>query len=168
MFFRCVRVHSQISERQGTKRKKEHPAASMIAGCACFPAGWADDNVRRVCGATSDKYALGTCGIRWAYLLAAIGCLDAVILSTLAFILATRHVRLQPDPHYAAASLFKGYVGDSAMVKGSRKSMSIHPVVLMHPQDDTYSPSFLKGLSLDRQHSGHCSHPHSVPRNFQL
>lgn len=79
----------------------------MIAGCASFPAGWDHDDVRRVCG-FSDRYVLGRCGIRWAYLLAAIGCLDAVILSTLAFILATRHVRLQPDPHYAPASLYKG------------------------------------------------------------
>lgn len=79
----------------------------MIAGCACFPAGWAEESVRRVCG-HSDKYELGNCGIRWAYLLAAIGCLDAIILATLAFILATRHIRLQPDPHYAPASLFKG------------------------------------------------------------
>jgi hypothetical protein len=82
-------------------------AICMIAGCVCFPAGWSEDSIRRVCGA-SDRYELGSCGIRWAYLLAAIGCLDAVILATLAFILATRHVRLQPDPHYAPASLFKG------------------------------------------------------------
>lgn len=79
----------------------------MIAGCACFPAGWSEDEVRRVCG-TSDSYILGDCGIRWAYLLAVIGTLDAIILSTLAFILATRHVRLQPDPHYSTASLYKG------------------------------------------------------------
>lgn len=81
----------------------------MIAGCACYPAGWNDTDVQQVCG-LSDQYILGQCGIRWAYLLAAISCLDAVILSTLAFILATRHIRLQPDPHYASASLYKGKV----------------------------------------------------------
>ncbi|KAJ8943994.1 hypothetical protein NQ314_009577 [Rhamnusium bicolor] len=141
----------------------------MIAGCSSFPAGWSDDSVRRVCGPLSDKYALGSCGIRWAYLLAAIGCLDAVILSTLAFILATRHVRLQPDPHYAAASLFKAlFVGDSASVAGSRKSLSIHPVLLMHPgQDDTYS-QFSQRTVPRSTHSGHYSHPHSLHRNFQL
>lgn len=90
----------------------------MIGGCACFPAGWSEEEVQRVCG-PSDRYILGKCGIRWAYLLAAIGCLDAVILSILAFILATRHIRLQPDPHYAPASLFKGNF--------LQKAFKIHP-----------------------------------------
>lgn len=90
-------------------------AVCMIAGCAAFPAGWDEDNVRKVCG-PSDKYSLGVCGIRWAYLLATIGCLDAVILATLAFILATRHVRLQPDPHYAPASLFKGWYHNCKLI----------------------------------------------------
>ncbi|KAK9720177.1 Lipoma HMGIC fusion partner-like protein [Popillia japonica] len=81
-------------------------AVCMIGGCASFPAGWSEVDVQKICG-DSDRYVLGKCGIRWAYLLAAIGCLDAVILSILAFILATRHIRLQPDPHYAPASLFK-------------------------------------------------------------
>lgn len=34
------------------------------------------------------------------------GCIDACILATLAFILATRHVRLQPEPMYQN-SIFK-------------------------------------------------------------
>lgn len=89
--------------------KKLFLAACMIAGCSIYPAGWSELTVRKVCGSEADKYALGSCGIRWAYLLAAIGCLDAVILSTLAFILATRHVRLQAEPHYSTSpSLFKG------------------------------------------------------------
>lgn len=78
----------------------------MIAGCATFPAGWDDESVQRVC-LTSDKYLPGECGVLWAYMLAVIGCFDAVILATLAFILATRHVRLQPDPHYAPASAYQ-------------------------------------------------------------
>lgn len=36
-----------------------------------------------------------------------LGCIDACILATLAFILATRHVRLQPEPMYQN-SMFKG------------------------------------------------------------
>ncbi|KAF5280284.1 hypothetical protein FQR65_LT03093 [Abscondita terminalis] len=82
-------------------------AICMVVGSTTFPAGWSEDDVRRVCG-SSDVYAFGDCRIRWAYLLAAIGSLDAIILAILAFILATRHVRLQPDPHYAPASLYKG------------------------------------------------------------
>lgn len=124
-------------------------AACMIAGCACYPAGWSEPSVRRTCGPNSDRYSLGRCGLRWAYLLAAIGCLDAIILASLAFILATRHVRLQAGgPRYSPAAHSVGYKGeinaayDSSSVAGSRKSLNLHPVLLMHPhpaQDDTYS-----------------------------
>lgn len=37
-----------------------------------------------------------------------IGCVDGVILATLAFILATRHVRLQPEPVYQGSTMYKG------------------------------------------------------------
>lgn len=145
----------------------------MIAGCCIYPAGWSQDDVKKVCGSSVDRYNLGDCGIRWAYLLAAIGCLDAIILTILAFILATRHVTLQPEPHYAPASLYKGemnsaYLSDSASVAGSRKSLNIHPVMLMPPgQDDTYS-QFSQRTVPRSVHSGHYSHPHSLHRNFQL
>ncbi|CAG9863378.1 unnamed protein product [Phyllotreta striolata] len=148
-------------------------AACMIAGCAVFPAGWDSDGTRKICGASANKYALGECQIRWTYILAAIGCLDAVILSTLAFLLALRHIKLQPDPHYSTSpSLFKGemngaFMGDSASVAGSRKSLSIHhPVLLVHPgQDDTYS-QFSQRTVPRSVHSGHYSHPNTLHRNI--
>ncbi|XP_018322901.1 LHFPL tetraspan subfamily member 3 protein, partial [Agrilus planipennis] len=49
-------------------------ALALIGGCAGFPAGWAEEDVRKIC-LTSYMYNLGTCSFRWAYLLAAIGCL---------------------------------------------------------------------------------------------
>ncbi|XP_057652506.1 LHFPL tetraspan subfamily member 3 protein [Diorhabda carinulata] len=147
-------------------------AICMIAGCAVFPAGWNSDNIREVCGPTTDKYALGNCQIRWTYILAAIGCLDSVILSTLAFLLAIRHIKLQPDPHYSTSpSLFKGemngaFMGDSASVAGSRKSLSIHPVLMAHTgQEDTYS-QFSQRTVPRSIHSGHYSHPNSLHRNI--
>ncbi|KAF9415788.1 hypothetical protein HW555_006689 [Spodoptera exigua] len=103
-------------------------AVSMVAGVAVYPAG--------------------RCHIRWAYLLAVIGCLDGIVLSALAFILATRHVRLQPDSGYPPPSLYKGevnngYVTDATSVSGSRKSLALQPVLIMHPHAtmdmDTYS-----------------------------
>ncbi|XP_023017909.2 tetraspan membrane protein in hair cell stereocilia [Leptinotarsa decemlineata] len=149
-------------------------AICMIAGCATFPAGWTSDHVNQICGSDVGNFVLGDCGIRWAYFLAAIGCLDAVILSILAFILATRHISLQPDPHYSTSpSLFKGemnsaFMGDTASVAGSRKSMNMHPVLLVHPgQDDTYS-QFSQRTVPRSIVSGHYSHPHSLHRNFQL
>lgn len=81
----------------------------MIVGVVTYPAGWDAPEVRQTCGPRANRFELGECGLRWAYLLAAIGCLDAAILAALAFILATRHVRLQPEPGYAASgSLYKG------------------------------------------------------------
>jgi hypothetical protein len=135
----------------------------MIIGCAVYPLGWDDESVKSVCE-DSAQYDLGNCGVRWAYLLAAIACLDAIILSTLAFILATRHIRLQPDPQYAPASLFKGemngaFVNDAGSVAGSRKSLNLHPVLMMHPgQDDTYS-QFSQRTVPRSTHSGHYGHP---------
>ncbi|XP_050293061.1 LHFPL tetraspan subfamily member 3 protein [Anthonomus grandis grandis] len=148
--------------------------AAMIAGCALYPYGWAQDDVIKVCGPTTDEYQFGDCSIRWAYILAAIGCLDAITLATLAFILATRHVTLQAEPNYTPASLYKGemnssFMNDSASIAGSRKSLNMHPVLLMPPggQDDTYS-QFSQRTVPRSVHSGHYAHPHSLHRNFQL
>lgn len=55
-----------------------------------FPDGWDADEVRRMCGEKTDKYSLGACSVRWAYILAIIGILDALILSFLAFVLGNR------------------------------------------------------------------------------
>lgn len=60
------------------------------------------------------------------------------------------------------------FMGDSASVAGSRKSMGSHPIVVLHPrQDDTYS-QFSQRTVPRSIHSGHYSHPHSLHRNFQL
>lgn len=141
-------------------------AVCMIAGCASYPAGWSEATVRRACGPGADKYALGRCGLRWAYLLAGIGCLDAIILATLAFILATRHVRLQASgPRYPP---YKGELNaayDTSSVSGSRKSLNLHPVLLMHPpQDDTYS-QFSQRTATARSKG---SQYHGSMHNFQL
>ncbi|KAL1502205.1 hypothetical protein ABEB36_007381 [Hypothenemus hampei] len=147
--------------------------ASLIAGCALYPYGWSDEFVRSICGSAADQYQFGDCNIRWAYILAAIGCLDAIVLATLAFILATRHVTLQAEPNYSPTSLYKGemngaFVNDAASVAGSRRSINVHPVMLMPPgQDDTYS-QFSQRTVPRSIHSGHYAHPHSLHRNFQL
>ena len=43
-----------------------------------------------MCGEETGKYTLGNCSVRWAYILAIIGILDALILSFLAFVLGNR------------------------------------------------------------------------------
>lgn len=60
-----------------------------------------------------------------------------------------------------------GFLGDTASIAGSRKSLNLHPVLLMHPgQDDTYS-QFSQRTVPRSIHSGHYSHP-MHHHNFQL
>lgn len=136
----------------------------MIIACGAFPFGWNSDDFRKICGPDANRFELGLCGIRWAYPLAIIGCIDGVVLATLAFILATRHVRLQPDPLYQN-SLYKGngkiiffknllskiiifftgeinnsYITDAVSLAGSRKNLNLQPILLVAPPgDDTLS-----------------------------
>ncbi|TWW75925.1 LHFPL tetraspan subfamily member 3 protein [Takifugu flavidus] len=62
----------------------------LVLGCMIYPDGWDSDAVRRMCGKQTDKYSLGACSVRWAYILAIMGILDALILSFLAFVLGNR------------------------------------------------------------------------------
>ncbi|KAK9497545.1 hypothetical protein O3M35_004245 [Rhynocoris fuscipes] len=119
----------------------------LVAAVLLYPVGWDSDVVRRTCGQSAAKYFLADCKFGWSFLLAVIGCLDAFILATLAFILATRHVKLQPEPTYTTnGSLYKGevnggFMSDAHSMAGSRKSLNLHPVLLM-PQPgemDCYS-----------------------------
>lgn len=117
-------------------------ALFVVATVIIYPFSWNSNDIRKTCGNTADRYYSGDCSIRWAYFLAVIGCLDAIVLATLAFILAVRHVKLQPEPTYGInSSLFKGeinngYIGDTGSTAGSRKSLNLHPVLLM-PQPMT-------------------------------
>ncbi|GAA6096198.1 LHFPL tetraspan subfamily member 3 protein isoform X1 [Tachysurus ichikawai] len=65
-------------------------AVCLVFGCIIFPAGWDAEVVQDLCGEESGKYTLGNCSVRWAYILAIIGILDALILSFLAFVLGNR------------------------------------------------------------------------------
>ena len=79
----------------------------MAVGVSVYPLGWDSPMIRAVCGASASRYNPGACAIRWAIPLAAIAALDAITLAALAFILASRHVRLQPEP-FNNGSLYKG------------------------------------------------------------
>ncbi|OCT85899.1 hypothetical protein XELAEV_18024068mg [Xenopus laevis] len=67
-----------------------------------FPNGWDSETIRDMCGDKTGKYSLGDCSVRWAYILAIIGILNALILSFLAFVLGNRqndllHEELKAD-----------------------------------------------------------------------
>ncbi|KAF5879825.1 lipoma HMGIC fusion partner-like 3 protein, partial [Clarias magur] len=50
-----------------------------------------------MCGEQTDKYTIGECSVRWAYILAIMGIMDALILSFLAFVLGNRQDGLMGD-----------------------------------------------------------------------
>jgi hypothetical protein len=64
----------------------------MLLGCIIYPAGWDNEHVARVCGGDTGKYSPGHCHVRWAYILAIIGVFDILVLSILAFVMASRYV----------------------------------------------------------------------------
>ncbi|XP_061114510.1 LHFPL tetraspan subfamily member 5b [Conger conger] len=72
-------------------------AVTMVMGCMIYPDGWDSEEVKRMCGLRTDKYTLGNCTVRWAYILAIISTLDALVLSFLAFVLGNRQDKLLPD-----------------------------------------------------------------------
>uniref|UniRef100_W5MZA1 LHFPL tetraspan subfamily member 5 n=1 Tax=Lepisosteus oculatus TaxID=7918 RepID=W5MZA1_LEPOC len=72
-------------------------AAGLVMGCMIYPDGWDSAEVKRMCGDKTDKYTLGACTVRWAYILAIIAILDALILSFLAFVLGNRQDSLLPE-----------------------------------------------------------------------
>ncbi|XP_075920994.1 uncharacterized protein LOC116949275 isoform X1 [Petromyzon marinus] len=70
----------------------------LVLGCLVFPDGWDAAEVRALCGEHASKYTLGECSVRWAYILAIIAILDAMILAFLAFVLGNRgNAALPPD-----------------------------------------------------------------------
>ncbi len=72
-------------------------AALMAMGCMIYPDGWDAPEVKRMCGERTDKYTLGNCTIRWAYILGIVSILDAALLALLAFTLGNRQDNLLPD-----------------------------------------------------------------------
>ncbi|XP_026864633.1 LHFPL tetraspan subfamily member 3 protein-like [Electrophorus electricus] len=69
----------------------------LVLGCMIYPDGWDSEEVRRLCGEQTSKYTLGACSVRWAYILAIMGILDAFILSFLAFVLGNRQDGLMAE-----------------------------------------------------------------------
>lgn len=78
-----------------------HPAlpsgGCMVIGCMIYPDGWDSDEVKRMCGQRTDKYTLGNCTVRWAYILAIISIMDSLVLSMVAFSLGSRQDKLLPE-----------------------------------------------------------------------
>lgn len=91
-------------------------ALCLVLGCMIFPDGWDAETIRDMCGEKTGKYSLGDCSVRWAYILAIIGILNALILSFLAFVLGNRqndllHEELKTESkgqHHATGGILGG------------------------------------------------------------
>lgn len=82
-----------------------------------YPDGWDSDEVKRMCGQRTDKYTLGNCTVRWAYILAIISIMDSLILSLVAFSLGSRQDKLLPEDFQVEE---KGGSGEAELVQASR------------------------------------------------
>ncbi|XP_063049461.1 LHFPL tetraspan subfamily member 5 protein [Engraulis encrasicolus] len=69
----------------------------MVIGCLIYPDGWDSSEVKRMCGQRTDKYKLGNCTVRWAFILAIISICDSLMLAFLAFVLGNRQDQLLPE-----------------------------------------------------------------------
>ncbi|KAM8799643.1 LHFPL tetraspan subfamily member 4 protein [Eudromia elegans] len=86
-------------------------ALCLVLGCMIFPDGWDAETIRDMCGEKTGKYSLGDCSVRWAYILAIIGILNALILSFLAFVLGNRQNDLLHEELKAESKDFVGTAG---------------------------------------------------------
>lgn len=100
-------------------------AACLVLGCMIFPDGWDSEEVKQMCGEKTDKYTLGACSVRWAYILAIIGILDALILSFLAFVLGNRQDSLMAE-ELKAENKGKIALGISSLDASNKKKWSCH------------------------------------------
>ncbi|ERE86983.1 lipoma HMGIC fusion partner-like 3 protein [Cricetulus griseus] len=95
--------------------KDRHLREKVVDLCSCLYLLHKEDSlvkneVKRMCGEKTDKYTLGACSVRWAYILAIIGILDALILSFLAFVLGNRQDSLMAE-ELKAENKDEGHLG---------------------------------------------------------
>ncbi|XP_041129773.1 LHFPL tetraspan subfamily member 3 protein [Polyodon spathula] len=69
----------------------------LALSCLVFPDSWDAPEMRFLCGDEVGSFSLGRCSVHWAFILAILGVLDALILSTLAFVLGNRQDALLPS-----------------------------------------------------------------------
>ena len=68
-------------------------AMCLLLGVCIYPIGWDINIIRSVCGNQSDQFRIGTCSIRWPYILACMGVVEIFFLTILGFLLASRQAK---------------------------------------------------------------------------
>lgn len=98
-----------------------------------YPDGWDSDEVKRMCGQRTDKYTLGNCTVRWAYILAIISIMDSLVLSLVAFSLGSRQDKLLPED-FQVEEKGTGAVGPPSLTLGLTLTLTLSAdqQVLLH------------------------------------
>lgn len=65
----------------------------LVLALTIYPIGWDTNIIRSVCGSQADQFIIGTCAIRWPYILACIATLLVFLLSIFGFLLASRQAK---------------------------------------------------------------------------
>nr|XP_011732556.1 LHFPL tetraspan subfamily member 4 protein isoform X2 [Macaca nemestrina] len=119
----------------GRSERRRRDALCLVLGCMIFPDGWDAETIRDMCGAKTGKYSLGDCSVRWAYILAIIGILNALILSFLAFVLGNRQTDLLQEELKPENKDFVGSTVSSVLRPGGDVSgWGVLPCPVAHSQ----------------------------------
>jgi len=99
----------------------------MLIVLLSYPAGWDNFNVSNICGSGADDFLLGTCDIRWSYMLAAVACCDAFLLGFLALTLGFKQI-IKDEKE--TDSLTPGYLINNITELGPSQDIKNQPIMI--------------------------------------
>jgi len=94
----------------------------LLVAILSYPAGWDNASVVGVCGPLADDFQLGTCGVRWTYLLAVVACCDAFLLGMLALTLGCKVIHAEVSQPISHVPTGQGYLVDNMQLGTEMKS----------------------------------------------
>ncbi|GAB1606626.1 LHFPL tetraspan subfamily member 3 protein-like [Argonauta hians] len=113
-------------------------AVLLFLACVVYPSGWDLSSIRDMCGPNSGPYKLDKCGIRWAYILAILGIIDAALLGILAIILAS--IRVKPEDYTVTGKITRAELYPNYNDTLRSQATIIRPTMMSVPDmGDNYS-----------------------------
>uniref|UniRef100_A0A7E4W477 G_PROTEIN_RECEP_F1_2 domain-containing protein n=1 Tax=Panagrellus redivivus TaxID=6233 RepID=A0A7E4W477_PANRE len=76
---------------------------SLFSGLIIYPAGWDHARVREICD--SERYKLGVCRLKWAYIMAFVLVVDQLVLAIMGFVLASKKPANIPEIQFKFGTL---------------------------------------------------------------
>jgi len=109
----------------------------MLIVILSYPAGWDNANVISVCGPQADDFLLGTCDIRWTYMLAVVSCADSFLLGILALTLGYKQ-RITDHGDMQTIGPQQGYLINNMEIS-SEIAVKERTADMLMPGDSSYS-----------------------------